>query len=236
MNLIDSNGISLYYQLKEHLKKKINEKFWLPGDKIPNEIELSLQYGISRSTVRQAILELVKDGLLFRKKGIGTFVAKPKYQTPISLEFSYPEQFGTKHTLISKKIIKPDSNIIKTLNVTANQDIYELTRLRYFNDEPAAIEILYAPVNKFPGLFDLPLHGRIFDLLLEHYKTSISDFDVLIEPLLLTGTQKQILELSNKPNAGLKITRVCYDNNGINFLMHNSIFRGDCCSVLFKAK
>lgn len=236
MNLIDGNGISLYYQLKEKLKIKLKEKIWSPGDKIPNELDLSQQYGISRSTVRQAVLELVREGLLYRKKGVGTFVAKPKYQTPISLEFTYPEEFGTKHTVISKKIIKADLATATTLQLTVGTPIYELIRLRYFKDDPAAIETLYAAVEKFPGLLELPLENRIFDVLLKYYKTALSKFDILIEPQLLSVREKKILGLSSSPNAGLKITRVCYDDENHVILMHNSIFRGDCCSVLFKTK
>ena len=236
MRLIEGSGISLYYQLKEQLKNKINKKEWQPGDKIPHEMDLAAQYGISRSTVRQAVLDMVREGLLVRKKGVGTFVAKPKYQTPIMLEFAYPEKFGSRHDIISQKIINVPSEKVDCLKLPEGSQVYELIRLRYFNEEPAAVEVLYLPCDKFPGFFDLPLQGRIFDLLDQYYQIKIQYFDVSIEPVLLNQKERQIFKLNRKTEAALKVTRICFNENGEPYLMHNSIFRGDCCSLLFKSR
>ncbi|BCL81712.1 GntR family transcriptional regulator [Ktedonobacteria bacterium brp13] len=65
-----------YYQLKEIMSEKISTGEWKPGGLIPSERELGEQYGISRMTARQAITELVNEGLLFREQGKGTFVSR----------------------------------------------------------------------------------------------------------------------------------------------------------------
>ena len=76
---IDKNiPVPLYYQLKELILEAINENKYTAGDVIPTEKEISSYYQISRTTVRQAIGELVQEGILYRVKSKGTFVAEPK--------------------------------------------------------------------------------------------------------------------------------------------------------------
>jgi len=73
-----STPIPLYFQLKEIIKDKIDSGKLKPGDILPSERELSQVYQISRPTIRQALKELVNEGLLYREKGKGTYVSKPK--------------------------------------------------------------------------------------------------------------------------------------------------------------
>ena len=70
--------IPYYIQLIEMLKEKINQDELKPGDQIPSEPELCEMYGISRTVVRQALKEMEYEGLIYRRKGKGTFVAEPK--------------------------------------------------------------------------------------------------------------------------------------------------------------
>src|SRR5260370_30645371 len=67
-----------YYQLKEIIRERIRSGEWKPGELIPSERELSEKYGISRMTARQAITELVNEGLFYREQGKGTFVSQRK--------------------------------------------------------------------------------------------------------------------------------------------------------------
>ena len=69
--------IPIYYQLKQIIKEQISQGILEPGDRIPSEDELCTRHGISRTPVRQAITELVHEGLLVRIHGRGTFVAQP---------------------------------------------------------------------------------------------------------------------------------------------------------------
>ena len=70
--------IPLYFQLKELVLSEIKEGNYKSGDMIPTEKEISDSFGISRTTVRQAITELVQEGWLYRVKSKGTFVSQPK--------------------------------------------------------------------------------------------------------------------------------------------------------------
>lgn len=76
--------IPLYYQLKEILKEQIASGVYKPGDKLPTEDELCEQFSISRTPVRQALIELVHEDLLRRIPALGTFVTEPNSSTHIS--------------------------------------------------------------------------------------------------------------------------------------------------------
>lgn len=76
--------IPIYYQLKEHIKAQIARGELKPGDRLPTEEELCARYGISRTPVRQALTELVREGLLTRTPGRGTFVAAPSSEQGVS--------------------------------------------------------------------------------------------------------------------------------------------------------
>src|SRR5436305_14943238 len=75
-----SNPLPLYYQLKEVLRQQIQAGHLAPHTAIPSEPELVARYHVSRATVRQALSELVNEGLLYRQHGKGTFVCEPRVQ------------------------------------------------------------------------------------------------------------------------------------------------------------
>src|SRR5919107_2932451 len=81
MDTLDAQSpIPKYYQLKEIIRGRIESGELEKGELIPPERELCEMYGISRMTARQAVMELVNEGLLYREQGKGTFVAGKKIQ------------------------------------------------------------------------------------------------------------------------------------------------------------
>jgi len=77
-SIVRKSPLPRYYQLKEIMREKIGSGEWKPGDLIPSERELGEQYGISRMTARQAITELVNEGLFLPRTGQGYFCQPPQ--------------------------------------------------------------------------------------------------------------------------------------------------------------
>ncbi len=74
--MIDRNSpIPLYYQLKQYFTKQMESGALHSGDRLPTEMELCEQFDISRAPVRQALSELAREGLIYRRAGQGTFVS-----------------------------------------------------------------------------------------------------------------------------------------------------------------
>ncbi|GAB3062361.1 hypothetical protein GCM10027286_27550 [Virgibacillus ainsalahensis] len=90
--MIDKHSpIPIYYQLEEQIKNFIQSENLAPGDILPSEREMSEKYKINRMTVRQAINNLVAQGLVYRQKGRGTFIAEEKFEQDLSGLSSFSE-------------------------------------------------------------------------------------------------------------------------------------------------
>lgn len=218
-------ALPLYFYIKEELKEKIDSGIWKTGDQIPNEIQLAETFQVSRSTVREAILQLVREDLLVRYQGKGTFVSQPKIVGDL-INFYFPDELGSKHQLIHF-IEKPCTvSVAKTLELPTNVMVYEIKRIRYFHSEPAALETSYIHKDTVPGLADFPIEGRLYDLLKEEYQISVTNAENHIEPVLLNSLEAGMLGTRmNKP--GLKITRVGKTLSGNPVILTHSLIRGD---------
>lgn len=166
--------IPLYYQVKTHLRELIDQ--CADGDPIPTEVELCEHFGVSRPTVRQAINELVNEGMLLRSKGKGTFVYRQKIQRDFLLTFETFDQEilsrgRTPETrVLSVTQIYAAERVAAGLAVPPGSSVFCLRRLRLTNRTPLSYVISYLPGDLLPD-FDrdpehlLALHKR----LEEHY-------------------------------------------------------------------
>lgn len=166
--MIDKNSpIPVYYQLKEMIKEKITNGTWQVGQCIASERELTEAYGVSRMTVRQALGELVQEGLLVREKGKGTFVCEPKVKQEDMMSFSdIIKKAG--RSLITKVL---DFEVINTPDELADtfevEKIYKINRLRLVDGEAVANEVVYIPCEYCGFVTKEDLEGSLFKLLEE---------------------------------------------------------------------
>jgi len=150
---VDKNTpIPMYYQLKEIILKEIREKQLKPGDMLPTEEEFCKIFDLSRTTVRQAMIELVGDGHLYRIKGKGTYIAKPKILQDFMRKLeSYSEQMKRlnmtpKTEVLDIKRISATEEVSEALNINEGDDVVLLKRLRYANDDPIVVLDTYLTV------------------------------------------------------------------------------------------
>src|SRR5258708_39864193 len=94
-----------YYQLKEIIRERIRSGEWKPGELIPSERELSEQYKISRMTARQAITELVNEGMFYREQGKGTFVSRHKITQQLIRLTGFTEDIKTRGQRPGTKVL-----------------------------------------------------------------------------------------------------------------------------------
>lgn len=142
--------LPLYYQLKQILLEQIETNEWNPGDLIPSEQELQDRYGLSRTTVRQTLSEMVNEGLLNRQRGRGTFVARKKMtHDPIKRlgASEYLEQQGivAGWQVIEHGWAEPPEGVRERLQVGKDVQIYRVHRLRLADGEPIGYHFAYLP-------------------------------------------------------------------------------------------
>lgn len=150
MSLDKNSVIPIYHQLKTLLKEKIDKGVWVADEMISSERELSEELEISRMTVRHAINELVQEGILYRKRGMGTFVSRPKIEQRLSKLSNFTTEMELRGLKPSGKIISiktvPASKLVaEKLNLQEHDSVIELYRLRLADGAPMAIELSFLP-------------------------------------------------------------------------------------------
>lgn len=145
MVLQHNTSIPLHQQLSEVLHRDIQTGKYASGQKIPTEMELSQFYGVSRVTIRSALDSLVKEGLLVRKRGKGTFVALSRMSRNISHDISFSEMCVQNGLVPGARTIKcviepANDDDLRELELTAPAQVVVLERIRYANGIPVAIE------------------------------------------------------------------------------------------------
>lgn len=152
-----SNGIDrhspvpLYYQLYQLLLAQIEKGEWRAGAVIPTEKDLVEQYGLSRTTVRQALQQLVLDGCLSRHQGRGTFVTQPKVRHGPQRQFGisgYLRAHGLQPgwRLLGMEHVEAPAKVAAALEVPAGSQVLRIRRLRLANEEPIGLHTIYVPL------------------------------------------------------------------------------------------
>lgn len=153
-----SNPLPLYYQLKEVLKQQIRAGHLAPHTAIPSEPELVAQYHVSRATVRQALTELVHEGLLYRQHGRGTFVCEPRVQQNISELTSFSDDLRRRGKrpgglLLVSELTRGSQEVRDQLRLMDEEQVVRLERLRTADDAPIAYEVDYLPYPRAAGVY-----------------------------------------------------------------------------------
>jgi GntR family transcriptional regulator len=143
-----NSPLPLYHQLKQVLFDQIGSGQWKPGELIPGEQELQDMYGLSRTTVRQALRELELEGKVIRYRGRGTFVSTPKIihspEPARSLTSSLlRRQITPRWRIISNGDVPVAGDVAERLGCAAGTRVYQLVRLRLANDEPIGIHVAH---------------------------------------------------------------------------------------------
>lgn len=155
--IVHDSAAPYYRQLYEILRKDIIEGDRLPGDLLPSESELIDRYEVSRVTVRQAMDLLVQDGLVYRRRGRGTFVATPKIEQGLTQIISFTEDmrrrgFHAETAVLASKVLSATKEIARHLEIPSGEEIAFLQRLRLADGEPLSIESSYLIHRLCPGV------------------------------------------------------------------------------------
>lgn len=164
-----ADPIPLYQQLRERLRDKLIEG-WPKDRPIPSERQLMQLTGLSRMTVRQAIAELVHEGMLRRDHGRGTFVADSRIMRLLTGHSSFRDvvqQQGAKPStrVIRQQVARANAAQATLLQIEPDEPIVDLVRVRLIDDIPVMVDYTYIPVRICPPLQTADLAGSLYDFL-----------------------------------------------------------------------
>jgi GntR family transcriptional regulator len=229
-----ANYVPLYKQLAQILQQRIKTGIYSGGEKLPSERELSEIFKVSRITVTAAIQELEQNGLVIRKKGKGTFVTRPRI-VGLSSFGSFTSDILQRGMVPSSQIIEistvlADENLVTHLGLELNEPCIKLSRVRFANETPVAVETTYLPAKLVPGLEKEDLEkGSLFAVLERRFGLHPSWSEGIFEAASARPDQAQLLKI--KPGAPvLLVHRVTLDKNDVPLEWANSIYRADSFS------
>src|SRR5690606_28525409 len=210
---------SMYARIRDELRAQIVSGRYPPHARLPSESELISQYGVSRITVRHALAELEKEGVLFKIAGKGVFVSKPKsFQSLVRLQGFAEAMSRDGHEIfndvISINTQRANAEVTQRLGLAEHDLVTELQRVRYLNREPVSFDITYVRAAIGQQLAREDLASRDIFLILENdYGIELGFADLAIDALLADATVAAYLHI-NLGDPVLRVTRLTHNSAG----------------------
>jgi GntR family transcriptional regulator len=224
--------IPVYHQLKEIIRDNIKSGKWSPGTRIPSEPELGKLNHISQMTARHAITELCVEGVLYRIKGKGTFVARGHLDRDLSRLTYFPKRIGKKGSEITtvtlhSEIATAPKEIAQALEIAEQDSVIVLNRLRNLDNVPFYIETSYTPHTVCPEFVysDSSAHS-LHTILEKTYGFVIDHATVSIEAISATKDQGTLLALKEGTPL-LRMSQTAYLKDGRPIQYLEAISRSD---------
>lgn len=226
----DNIYIPIYIQISQKIRQMITSGYYQEDDQIPSEEEIVNTYGVSRMTARNAVTELVNEGLVYRVHGKGAFVARTKLNRHLNKITGFHEDMHNIGLKPSSKVInfekrRPTEKEGNILKIDKLNMVFEIKRIRYVVDVPYGFQKVIVPEYLVPKLYEVDLE-----------KESLYSYLNLIGKPLVTSDQRmeavmntEIAELINIPDTipFFFFERTSFLENQTPVELLQSYFRGD---------
>jgi len=228
----DPAPTALYVRIKEHLRGSILSGRLKSHAQLPSESALTRQFSVSRITVRQALNDLQKEGLIFKIHGKGSFVSRPKTDQHLGSLQGFAEAMSAAGHEIFNRVIRlkhgpANAAIAGKLALTPGAPVTEITRVRLLNRSPISYEVTYVPEAIGLRLAKADLRTRDIFLILENdFGIALGNADLAIEAAPADAVVARHLGVKRRAPV-LRIERLTYaaDRRPLDF--EYLFYRGD---------
>lgn len=226
------NSPVLYVHVKEELRAAIMSGKLKPFDRLPSESALTDRFSVSRITVRQALNDLQKEGMIFKVQGKGSFVSKPKTDQNLSHLKGFAEAMGeagheTHNKVLHLKEVPAQFHVARMLGLAAGASVVEIKRLRFLDRSPISVDISYLSLDIGRRLAKADLATRdIFHILENDLGIALGNADIAIEA---TAADEELAKtLQTHRNAPLlRIERLTHRTDGQPLDFEYLFYKGD---------
>ncbi|HOB87657.1 MAG TPA: GntR family transcriptional regulator [Bacillota bacterium] len=233
LHIQKGSAVPIYHQIKEQLRQEIARGALKEGDMLPNEEVWARELGISRMTLRHALSQLVSEGVLERRRGRGTIVARAKTSiSPFQYSlFSFTEMFSREgltvgNRILEQRLVPVPAWVAPELKLEEGEQVVYIKNLRFLNNEPASLEHSYYPADRFHWLLQENLENRsLYNLLKERGDYPFEARDVLVLGVI-TSYESRLLKAPPRTPV-LHGYRTAFDRNGVPMEYYHVIIRGD---------
>jgi len=238
-NLVPVTSVPLYARIKDALRARIHDGTYASHSQMPSEHELCAIFGVSRITVRQALGDLQKEGLLFKLHGKGTFVSKPKAFQNVSSLQGFAEAMSSMgyeivNQLRSFRTVRANRQVAERLHIDEGAPVTEIHRVRLLNRERVSLELTWLPEVLGQRLANADLVTRDIFLMLENdCGVPLGHAEIAIDAVLADDEIVDALRVE-EGSPVLRIDRLTHDASGTPIDYEHLYFRGDAFQYRFR--
>jgi GntR family transcriptional regulator len=182
-------SVPMHTQIRKLIRDRILNGSYQPLSQMPSESQMMETFSVSRITIRQALGDLQKEGLIFKVPGKGSFVSKPKAFQNLSRLQGFGEAMGpsgyeTYSKVLSTRQVEASELVSRRLKLPIGSPVIEIQRLRYLNREPISVDQSYFPLEIGEKLIREDLSSKdVFAVLENHFGLHLTHADVQIEAI-----------------------------------------------------
>ena len=211
-----------YKDIANDIRSKITDGEYTYGQKLPYEYVLCMRYNCNKETMKKALDILVKEGLIIRRRGAGTFVKD--YDPSEKKNLMFIRDLTARYKGIKKvtsqilefEVVPADELLAKKLQIDVGDFVYHIIRLRFLDNVPHLIDISYFPLSIIPNLKLENLQGSIYEYIEKSLKLHIQSTHISITSALSTPLEQEFL--------GLKDTEPFIQEEQTSYLSNGQIF------------
>jgi GntR family transcriptional regulator len=222
----------IFQQIKAILERAIASGELAAHQRIPSERELSAALGVSRMTLRQALIEMTSDGTLYTRSGKGTYVADRKIEQPLQRLSSFTQDIEARgmrpaSKVLSQELLSAPLELAGVLQVPPGSELVRIRRLRLADDQPLGIETSHLPHVLCPGLLRCDLSSTsLYEILRTQYGVGLGSAKQTIEASQPAAEERQLLRLPD----GVPVLRIHRLTSGVDGRLVEfvrAVYRGD---------
>lgn len=227
------NGATVHTQIEDWLSGAIAAGRFSPGDRLPAEQDLAGWFGVSRMTLRHALGELARRGLVIRSvgRGGGTFVAEPKLEWDLTTLAGFSQQLRRHGVTPGARVLAASGHpagpaTAAALEISEDDRVYGVRRIRLADGRPVALAHSWFPAALFPGMLECRLDGSLYELLEAGYGQRPHRARERLEPVAASAREAEALGTGEGAPLML-VERTAYSRSGQPLEFARDLFRGD---------
>ncbi len=224
-----------YQEIANNLRSQIQAGVYKSGEQLALEREMCEQYGVSRITIKKAVDQLVKEGLVVKRRGSGTFVKslanQDVHDISMANQFSGFSKAFEGHKIATEvvrfDIIHPEPEVAEKLNITTDDFVYDIIRLRKVDEQPVVIEYTQMPIELIPGIKREVLEKSIYQYIETQLHFKIQSAHRFIRALMPTEQEEKLLHIEHGKMPILEVEQIAFLDDGRAFEYSKAHHRGD---------
>lgn len=226
------SDMPLHSQIRDSLQQRIVSGEWPAQFQLPSEPELARSFNVSRMTVRQAVQRLIERGFLYRRRGVGTFVAPVVLRRDLSKLTSFSEDAAARGMSAHSRVLKvgttpADERVADRLQIDEGEPVVRIERLRSYGQIPAALQVVRIPERLCPEVADQKVaSGSVYSYLEEERHFRLGWGVQNISARMPTRAERSRLQMPPS-TALLVVERITFLDDGTPIELSDAVYRGD---------